>query len=152
MKRSVLLLALMIVPALAFAQTFEQDAELLRSDLRAEKVAFLTENMSLSDAEGARFWPIQRDYQHELSKLEDQRIALLKEYVANADTMGAKKATDLMSRAFKLQDQRTALLKKYAGTISKQVSPKIAMRFVHVESALESLINLQIRANLPVVQ
>jgi hypothetical protein len=140
-----------IVPVTAMAQTFEQDAELLRADLRAEKVAFITENMALSDAEGQKFWPIQRDYQHELSKLDDQRVALIKDYVASVDTLNAKQAKDLLARAFKLQDQRTALLKKYAGTVAKQVSPKVAMRFVHVESALESLINLQIRGNLPVV-
>jgi hypothetical protein len=153
MKRAIwftLAAAALIVPITAMAQTFEQDAELLRADLRAEKVAYLTENMALSDAEGTKFWPIQRDYQHELSKLEDQRVALIKEYVASVDTLSGKQATDFMSRAFKLQDQRNALLKKYAGTVAKQVSPKVAMRFVHVESALESLINLQIRANLPV--
>ncbi|MFI5371597.1 MAG: hypothetical protein ACHQ52_08570 [Candidatus Eisenbacteria bacterium] len=152
MKRLVLLLALLVVPAVALAQTFDQDLELLRSDLRAEKVAFITENMALNDADGAKFWPIQREYQGELSKLEDQRIALIKQYVASSDTMSAKMATDLMGKAFKLQDQRTTLLKKYADKVSKAVSPKIAMRFVHVESALESLLNLQIRGNLPVVQ
>ena len=153
MKRRLLpfvVLAALLMPALAWSQSFEQDAELLRADLRAEKVAFITENMALSDADGEKFWPLQRDYQHELSRLDDQRIALIKEYTASLDTMSSKQATDFMGRAFKLQEQRTALLKKYAGTIAKQVSPKIAMRFVHIESALESLINLQIRANLPV--
>src|SRR5215472_18569082 len=37
-------------------------AELLRSDVRAQKVAILTEVMDFTDEESAAFWPIYRDY------------------------------------------------------------------------------------------
>jgi hypothetical protein len=37
-------------------------AELLRSDVRAEKVAIITEVMDFTEAEDAAFWPIYREY------------------------------------------------------------------------------------------
>ena len=37
-------------------------AELLRSDVRALKVAIITEVMGFTEAEDRAFWPIYRDY------------------------------------------------------------------------------------------
>ncbi|HEY6866476.1 MAG TPA: hypothetical protein VI792_04410 [Candidatus Eisenbacteria bacterium] len=152
MKRWFVVLALVAIPAVASAQSMDKYVEMLRSDLRAEKTAYLTENMALSDSESTRFWPIQRQYQNELAKLEDQRVALIKEYAANFSKMSDKMATDMVNRAFKLQDQRNALLKQYAGKISKALSPRVAMRFVHCEGAIASMVDLKIRSELPVVE
>ena len=45
--------------------------ELLRSDVRGQKVAILTEMMDFTEQEDAKFWPIYREY--EPGALEDQR-------------------------------------------------------------------------------
>ena len=37
-------------------------AELLRSDVRAQKVAIITEVMGFTEAEDTAFWPIYREY------------------------------------------------------------------------------------------
>ena len=59
--------------------------ELLRSDLRSQKVAIITDIMQFSEAEDAKFWPVYREYETELSAVNDDRIALIKEY---ADAYG----------------------------------------------------------------
>src|SRR5215204_918781 len=43
-------------------------AELLRSDVRARKVAIITEVMGFTDKEDAAFWPIYREYDLEMAK------------------------------------------------------------------------------------
>ena len=48
-------------------------AELLRSDVQAQKVAILTEVMGFTEAEDKAFWPIYRDYNTEMAKLGDDR-------------------------------------------------------------------------------
>ena len=48
--------------------------ELLRSDLRAQKVAIITEVMQFTEAEDAKFWPIYREYETELAKINDDRM------------------------------------------------------------------------------
>src|SRR6185503_15280863 len=58
-------------------------AELLRSDVRTQKVAILTEMMGFTDKEDAAFWPIYREYDAELARLGDERIALIAEYAKN---------------------------------------------------------------------
>src|SRR4029077_13616250 len=83
MKRILIVLALLIVPAVSFADELDKYVELMRSDLRTQKTAVLTEYMQLSETDGPKFWPIQREYETQLAKLQDQRIAMIKDYAAN---------------------------------------------------------------------
>ena len=53
--------------------------ELLRSDLRTQKVAVITEMMQFTEAEDAAFWPVYREYELELSRLNDERLAANRE-------------------------------------------------------------------------
>ena len=57
--------------------------ELLRSDVRTQKVAILTEVVGFTEAEDKAFWPIYREYDVEMSKLGDERIAVIAEYARN---------------------------------------------------------------------
>ena len=54
-------------------------------------------------------------------------------------------------RAFKLESSRLALRKKYTDKTSKSVSPMVAARFAQIEATVTVLIDLQIRANTPLV-
>jgi len=94
MKRTLLALALLLLPAVALADDLDKYIELMRSDLRTGKTAVMTEYMKLSDADGAKFWPLQREYETELAKIEDQRIAMIKDYAANYASLTDQKASD----------------------------------------------------------
>ncbi len=61
--------------------------ELLRSDVRSQKVAILTEMMNFNEQEDATFWPIYREYDAELSKINDDRVTLIQEYAKNYEEM-----------------------------------------------------------------
>jgi hypothetical protein len=56
-----------------------------------------------------------------------------------------------MDRAFKLESSRLTVLKKYADKVSKEVSPTVAARFAQVEAIVNSLIDLKLRAETPLV-
>lgn len=151
MKKVFAILCLALVPALAWADGMDQYIEMLRNDVRTSKVRIITEALEMNSAQSDKFWPIQREYETELAKLQDQRIAMIKQYAADYESMNDAKATALMNQALKLQDQRTALLKKYAGKVSKGVSPIIAARYVQVEAFVQSLVDVQVRAEIPLV-
>src|SRR5437762_1469201 len=77
------------VPATALADDDTREVnmraytELLRSDLRAQKVAIITEVMQFTEAEDTKFWPVYREYEAELAKINDDRMALIKDYADN---------------------------------------------------------------------
>jgi len=148
MKKVALILILMI-PGLAIAQ--DAYLELVRSDLQNQKVQLVTAAMELSDESSKVFWPIYREYQLELSKLADRRIALLKEYAEHIETLSDKKTAELMDKWFARLQDRLDLLKKYYGKMSKELSPMIAARFVQVEAQIQALVDVQIGAQVPLV-
>ena len=81
MKKLLLLAAvgLFALPATAFGQEDTYDEaylEMLRADVRTQKVAAITQVLDLTDAESEAFWPVYREYELELSKIADKRIAL----------------------------------------------------------------------------
>jgi len=126
--------------------------ELLRSDVRAQKAAILTQLMGLTETEDAAFWPVYREYELELSKLNDERIAMVDEYAANFGSVSDALADRLARKAIDVDRRRTALLEKYYDRVRAALSPKAAVRFLQVEHQLLLLIDLQISASLPVVR
>jgi hypothetical protein len=140
-------------PASTQAETLNLTAyaELLRSDIRAEKVAILTEMMEFTEAEDAVFWPIYREYDNELAKLGDERVALIAEYAKNYETLTDEVADRLATRALDLESRRQAVKAKYYARMRTALKPRTALRFLQVEHQLQLLIDLQISAALPIV-
>jgi hypothetical protein len=125
-------------------------AELLRSDVRAQKVAILTEVMGFSDKEDETFWPIYREYDLEMAKLGDERVALIAEYAKNYANVTDEVADRLASKALELESRRQELKGQVYQKVKKALSPLTAARFLQVEHQLLLLVDLQIASSLPV--
>ncbi len=126
--------------------------ELLRSDVRSQKVAILTQVMEFTEAEDAKFWPIYREYDVELSGLNDERIGLIREYTKNYGAMTDEVADRIASGVLGLEAKRNALKQKYYERIKTALSPMKAAKFLQVENQLLMIIDLQIASALPVVR
>jgi hypothetical protein len=125
-------------------------AELLRADVRAQKVAIITEVMGFTDKEDEAFWPIYREYDLEMSKLGDERVALIADYAKNYANVTNEVAERLASRALELEARRQELKGQVYQKVKKALSPLTAARFLQVEHQLLLLIDLQIAASLPI--
>jgi hypothetical protein len=126
--------------------------ELLRSDVRSQKVAILTEMMEFTEAEDAAFWPIYREYDVELSAINDDRVKLIADYAKNYAALSPESADRIARGALDLEGRRHALKLKYYDRVKAALAPKQAARFLQVENQLLMLIDLQIAAALPVVE
>lgn len=135
----------------AYAQG-EQYLELLRADLQTDKIAIMTEALELTTEQGEVFWPIYREYMNDLSTIGDTKIANIKDFAANYESMTADKASELAKNAFDIQEKQFKLLKKTYKKVSKATDPIVAGRFYQVENVLLSVVNLQVSAELPLVK
>jgi hypothetical protein len=127
-------------------------AELLRSDVRAQKVAILTEVMGFTEAEDKAFWPIYREYDLEMAKLGDERVTMIAEYASNYSNLTDPTAEKLASKALDLEARRQAVKAKCYDRLKTALSPRTALRFLQVEHQLLLLIDLQISASLPIAR
>jgi hypothetical protein len=160
----------MLVSALLFglsATTFAQSAPtpsetqeanlkayvaMLRQDLRKAKVTILTELLQLLPDESAQFWPAYNEYDKELTKLGDERTALIRLYAENYGSLSDEKLTQIANGLLDFDARRNQLKKRYFGIMSRTVSVKHAARFLQIENQIEKLVDLQISAKLPVVE
>jgi len=129
----------------------ETDIKLLREDIRSERKRLVAANMPLTDMEATKFWPIYDQYAAEVSKLGDTRVALIKEYAQSYDTMTDAQANDLMSRSAAIDQQFSALLLKYVPIFERVISAKKTAKWYQIDRRLDLLINLELAANIPMV-
>ena len=85
MKKLVLLFvaaALLIPAAAALADEAQVNRymEMLRQDIRDQKEAIIRETITFKEGEGTRaaaFWNVYRDFQNDLKKITDARVAIV---------------------------------------------------------------------------
>ncbi len=124
---------------------------MIQSDVRAEAQRIMTYAMQLSDADAANFWPIYRRYELERADWGDLRIALIRRFAEQYETMTDDVAEELAEEMFDLLDDRIDLYKSFFGKFSDAVSPSVGARFVQVERQLNMIMDLQIAQEMPLI-
>src|SRR5712672_1095114 len=81
----------------------ESEIALLRADIQTKKTDILQQNLALSDEQAKAFWPLQRSYENDLSKLGDQRLQVIREYAKTWDNLTDETAKDLGKRLLDYQ-------------------------------------------------
>jgi hypothetical protein len=130
----------------------ESEIALLRADIQTKKTDILQQNLTLSDEQAKTFWPLQRSYENDLSKLGDQRLDVIREYAKNWDSLTDETAKDLGKRLLDYQKKRVDLRSRYFDRMSKEISPTIAAKFFQVETQLEDIIDLEIASLVPLIK
>ena len=126
--------------------------ELARSDLKTQKTLIIAQNIQFTDDEAAEFWPLHSQYNLELNKLLDERLALLNEYVGVYKTMTDQQATALASKVFSWEEKRTKLKRTWFKKFSKVVPAKKAAQFFQIENQINAALDLQVAASLPLIK
>jgi hypothetical protein len=131
-------------------QNIKAYIKLLREDVRSAKSGVMSEVMQFDPDEAAKFWPVYRDYEAELSKLNDMRIANIEAYARDYATLTDKQADDAMREAVAFQKARIELLAKYYDRVKQEMGAVTAARFIQVEHQLLLIVDLQLESSLPV--
>jgi len=130
-------------------QNIQEYITLLRKDVRSQKSAVMSQVMLLDPDQAAKFWPIYRDYDAALSKLNDLRVANIKEFADSYNSLTDAKADELIHNAMSYQKQRAELLAQCYGKMKQALGGVTAARFLQVETQMLLIIDLQIDSSLP---
>ncbi|MCP5114450.1 MAG: hypothetical protein GY953_26780, partial [bacterium] len=107
-------------------QNIDAYVDLLRQDVRTQKVAIIGQMMQFTPEEASKFWPIYSDYATELTELGNRRFEVIKDYADNYGSLSDAKADELISKALDLKDQKNAVLRKYYQKVRDAFSAKLA--------------------------
>lgn len=130
----------------------EKDIQLLRKDLRSDKKQLIAANLSLTDSEATKFWPVYDQYQAEYSKIGDAKVALIKDYAANWGTISDDQALALLKRSQDIDESVIQLRKKYVPIINKVLPGKKTATFFQLDRRIDDLVNVQLASQIPLVQ
>jgi hypothetical protein len=147
-------LVLLFVVLIAGASLYSQDPnmDLMRADLKTQKTAIVKENMALTDAQNQVFWPIYKNYDAKLTTINDQVIALIKDYGVNFNKMTDAKASELMKKTLSLMGKRVKLLEGVCNELAKAIDPIVAAKFMQVERRITAAAELQVAGELPFIK
>jgi hypothetical protein len=130
----------------------DQDIQLLRKDIRSEKKQLIAANLKLTADQATKFWPVYDQYTAELTKIGDQKVALIKEYSDEWGTMTDEQGASLAKRALALDEQTSQLRVKYMPIFSKAVPGKVVATFFQLDRRFQTLADLQVASRIPLVQ
>ena len=127
----------------------DEDIALLRQDLRAKKMQVIGENMSLSDKEAEKFWPIYNHYVRDLMEVNNQKYGLLKQYAEMWGTMTDEDALIYVRHWLEADGQAQALRLKYVPVVSQVLPGKKAATFFQLDRRLNMIVDLQLFSQIP---
>ena len=154
--------AKMIVPALVIA-TVVFAATLSNGQVRDETVLtweVLTENwndliggvLDLNDKEAAAFWPLYETYMSEVGAVWQQRIALIRQYLAHRTTMSAEEARQILADSMLARKKRVELDLKWSDVFDDVLPPQKVVRLFQAENKLETMMAMEIVRDVPLYQ
>jgi hypothetical protein len=126
--------------------------ELARKDVMLLKATIIAQNLPLTEAEATEFWPIHREYEAELLKLNDRKLNLAYKFIPQQGQMTDEQARVLAKDVFNIEEQRTALKRKYFGKFQKAIPATKAARFFQIENQLNMVLDLRLAAALPLIK
>src|SRR6202451_1790794 len=127
----------------------DEDIALLRQDLRAKKMQVIGQNMSLSETQAEKFWPIYNHYVKDLQQVNDQKYALLKQYAEMWSTMTDEDALIYVRNWLEVDGQAQALRLKYVPVVSQVLPGKKAATFFQLDRRLNMIVGLQLFSQIP---
>jgi len=126
--------------------------ELLRKDIRSKKRQLITDNLKLTDADAARFWPLYDLYTADLVRINNEKYAVIKEYKNSFGSITDEQAVDLTRRALDTDQKVAALRTRYISRFLEVLPGRKLATFYQIERRLQEMINLQLTADIPLVQ
>jgi Spy/CpxP family protein refolding chaperone len=139
----------------AFAQTAATtNMDILRQKVKADKKLLVAQNLSLTDAEAAAFWPVYDAYQKELQPINDRMAATIMAYAK------AYNAGPVSNDTAKMLIDQSAAIDAAEATLKASSQPKIlaalpatkAARYIQIENKIRAMIRYELAANIPFIE
>ena len=152
MKKLLSIVSIVLFSTAIYAQTQNDYLELARDVLKTEKKAVIAEVMELTEAESTPFWELYNEYQGKLYLVANKRIAIIKDFADNFETLSDEKADQLWISAQVYNQEVLKLEKQYYKKFKKILPAGKAARFFQAENKIETMIDAQLALEIPLIE
>lgn len=144
--------AVATVAAAPDATSMRSAVDLIRADIQHEKAVIIAQHLPLTADESTEFWPLYNEYNTALGGLLDERLVILKDYVATYDTMTNEQATVLAGKVFAWEGKRTELKKAWFTKFTAVIPAKKAAQFFQIENQINAALDVLLMDALPLIK
>jgi len=145
--------AALAAPALA-QTTATTNMDILRQKIKADKKLVVAENLKLTEAEGAAFWPVYEAYQKDLQQINQRLVAAIKAYADayNKGPVTNETAKKLLDEAVAIDDAEAKLKSASVPKIIAALPATKAARYVQIENKIRAALRYELAAGIPLVE
>jgi hypothetical protein len=152
MKKHVLLIALFMSAYVVSAQTTDDYIELSRDILKTEKKAAIAGELDLTNEEITPFWELYNEFNNKMSQVQNKRIALIKDFAQNYESLSGEKADEIMKAYFAYQQELLKLKKMYYGKFKRILPKDKAARYFQLENKVQAIVDAELAAQIPLIE
>ena len=136
----------------AVAQTpTNANMKIVAEKIRADKKLLVADNMTLTDAEAAKFWTVYDAYQAGLAPLMRRTVALVTDYANNFDKMTDAAADKMLTEMLAIEQERSALMQSFRPKFAATIPAKKVARYYQIENKLRAVVNYELADAIPLV-
>jgi hypothetical protein len=129
-----------------------KDLDLLRKDLRSQRKQLVATNLSLTDTEATKFWPVYDQYVSELIAINDKKFGLIQDYADNWGKLTNEQCLSFVRQWLDADIATAQLRQKYVPVVSKVLDGKKSATFFQLDRRIAMMMELQVSSQMPLVQ
>jgi hypothetical protein len=131
------------------APSIDSAIEVGRASMRADRITIIGTAMDFNQKDGAAFWPIYRQYEHERSTLEDGRVEVVKEYENSYPNLTDAQAKAMAERMFEYEARLAEIKKKYFKKFNKVLPALTVTKFFQLDRRIDLMADMNLESSLP---
>jgi phage-related minor tail protein len=130
----------------------QDNMEIVRTALRADKKALVATNLQLTDAEAKAFWPVYDRYEKDLLTAHNSLYQVVQEFAAHYDKLTNEKALELVERYLSAEEARAKVRRSYLKEISKVLPGLKVARFYQIENKIDAVVRYEMAGVIPLAK
>jgi len=151
-KTTVLVLAIAILMLAAPSNAQVRDETILTWEILTEQWNELVAGvLDLTEDEAAVFWPLYEKYGDKVGAVWDERIALIKQFLAHRTTMSPEEARQILHDSMQAKLKRVEIDMQWAEVFDAVLPPTKVVRLFQAQNKLETMMAMEIVRDVPLL-
>ena len=116
---------------------------------RADRKAVIGQNMNLTTAQSAAFWPLFDAYEAKMDKLDDRHAAEVRSYAEHYQTLTGEDAAEKLDEVMAIKQARLDVQKEFVPKFRAAVASINTTRFFQIDNKLNAMVQCEIARSVP---
>ena len=126
--------------------------DMIKRDINAERRTIIAEALTIPLESETEFWHMYNEMEQEFDIIADKRAKNIKKFADNYENVTEEVAAELAKTHFEMEASRLKINKTYYKKAAKLITKKEAARFIQLLGQIQLLIDIQIAAEVPLIE